>query len=743
METCRTDSLVQPGSAPPVPFLLPGGDASDPGDRALSLAEIWFVIWKRKLAIAGFMLVILLVVGAYTLLKRPVYESVAQLQYDSSQSGSLGLEDLISKKLSDGDSDIRLQSQLTILQSDKVSTQVIRDLGLARRPDFAGKLATPLTPWDPAQMAPQQLDELLKRFHESTKFEVLPKTQIIEIRFRSTDPQLATDGVNTVVDDYLVRNFQSHYDGTMQVSKWLSKQMDELKTNAVEAQRKLADFQKRNDILGVDVNDNIIIDRLQQLNEQLTQAEADRILKEARYRLSSTGNPELVAAVVPSTTLEVLRTQEADLKAQAAQVESKFGPGYPRVHELNMQLDKLDQSIAEEVRNVEERLRDEFLAAKQTESMVRGTLEAQKQEAFRLDGNAAEFATLKHEVESSQTLSDTLQLKLKEAGVTAGLASADISIVDRGRVPAHAILPKTELCLALALLGGLVGGIMLGFTLEALDDTITTTEQIQKWGSLPALASIPFAYPNGKRLRSFPAGGSGETELVTLKAPQSSAAEAYRALRSSLMLANVDRPPKVIVVSSAFPAEGKSFTSCNCAIALAQRGKRVLLVDGDMRRSSIHKIFGLDRQRGLSTLLAGVSGPECILTPVPELSTLSVLPAGRTSPAPAEMLASQRMTEMLKTWAGEYDHVVIDTPPMIPVTDALPLAAQADAVLLVVRAGVSRRKALQRLTEMLSRINAKVAGVVLNEADLQIEYYYSGPNRYGYSYEEYGNESPS
>jgi len=723
-----------------MPIIL-SGEELNAADDGLSLAEIKFVLWKRRLAIGACAMVAILLVGLYTFLKKPMYESVAQLQYDASQSGSLGLEDLISKKLSDGDGDVRLQSQLVILQSDKVSMQVIKDLSLARRPDFAGKMATPVSTLDPAQMRPNQLDELLKRFHESAKYEVLPKTQIIEVRFRSTDPQLATDGVNTIVDDYLERNFQSHYDGTMQVSKWLSKQMDELKTNAEDAQRKLADFQKQNDILGPDVNDNIIIDRLQQLNEQLTQAEADRILKEARYRLASTGNPELVAAVVPSTTLEILRTQEADLKAQSAQLQSKFGQGYPKMRELTSQLNKLDDSIAEEVRNVEERLHDEYLAANKTESMVRGTLEAQKQEAFRLNRKAAEFATLKHEVESSQALSDTLQLKLKEAAVTAGLASADISIVDRGRVPAHAILPKPPLYLALALFGGLLGGIVLAFSLEALDDTITTSEQIQKWGSLPALATIPFTQANGKKIRGSGEGSEGSVGLATLKSPNSGVAEAYRALRSSLMLANVDHPPKVIVIGSAFPAEGKSITSCNCAIALAQRGKRVLLVDGDMRRSSIHKIFGVDGRKGLSTLLAGVSGSECILTPASDLNTLFVLPAGQTPPNPAEMLASQRMALMLKSWAADYDHVVIDTPPMIAVSDALPLAAQADAVLIVVRAGVSRRKALQRLSETLARINAKVVGVVLNAANPQLEYYYSGPRYYGYSYEGYSHES--
>ena len=219
----------------------------------------------------------------------------------------------------------------------------------------------------------------------------------------------------------------------MQVSEWLSKQMQDIKADASEAQQKLADFQKQNNILGADEKNNIITDRLSALNQQLMEAEAERIAKEARYRLASTGNPELVAAVVPSTTLQILRTQEADLKAQYQQLTAKYGNGYPKVPELKAQLNGLAKNIAAEIGNVEQRLHDEFLAAGKNEDMLRKRFDAQKQEAIKLNESAVQYATLRHEVESSQALFDTLQLKLKEAGVTAGLASADVKVVDRGR----------------------------------------------------------------------------------------------------------------------------------------------------------------------------------------------------------------------------------------------------------------------------------------------------------------------
>ncbi len=733
MKQPNNDTLA-PSATVPAQVIWTNGSLPEPIERELTLADIWLVIIKRKFTIMAFTLATLLVVCLYTFLKKPVYESVAEIQFDPSQSGGLGLDDVISQKLSDSDTDSRLQTQVKILESDTVSMQAIKDLGLARNPVFAKKLANQVTTPDPVLMQPRERDKLLEIFKDSEKVEVLPKTQIIELRFRSTDPKLATDTVNTMLDSYLKQNFQARYQGTLQVSEWLSKQMEDLKTNSMGAQRKLADFQKQNNILGTDENDNIVIDKLRQLNEQLTEAESDRILKEARYRLAVSGNPELIAAVVPSVTLQVLRTQQADLKAQLAQLNAKYGKGYPKVRELQEQLTGLDGSIATEVSNVGLRLRNEYLASDKAEIMLRTQFETQKQEAFKLTQSGAQFAILKHEVESSQALSDALELKLKQAGVTAGLASANITIVDRGKVPDRPVLPKIPLNIALGIIGGLFGGLVLAFVLESLDDTLRSSEEVEAVSSLPVLAVVPSA----RHLRT---GGSDKGTsrqpvsalgTVSMQRPRSEIAEAYRAACSALLLSNVDCPVKLLVVTSALSSEGKSVTSCNLSIALAQRGGRVLLVDSDLRRSSVESQLGIKGKStlGLSSILAGGEENEALKKPFDDLPNFSLIPAGLCPPSPAEMLASGKMKQALDRWIQEYDYVILDSAPIIPVSDTMPLAAGADSVILVVRSGVSRKKALTHVRDRLQRANVRIAGVILNDADMGVERYYS--HSYGY-----------
>src|SRR5208282_6607658 len=334
----------------------------------------------------------------------------------------------------------------------------------------------------------------------------------------------------------------------MQVSDWLSKQMEELKTRANNAQDELALFQQKNNILGADENDNIVTDRLRQLNQQLTDAEADRILKEARHRLAASGNPELVAAVVPSTTLQVLRTQQAELRSQYAQLSTKFGTGYPKFPELQGQLAKLDTEIDAEVKNIGHRIEDEYQSARQAENMIRGRFEAQKQEAYALNSATTGYAILKHEVESSRDLYDSLQLKLKEAFVTAGLSSSNVSIVDRAAVPGKLISPDVPVNLALGLFGGLLGGVALAFVWESLDDTITTSDDVEAT-KLPSLGSIPWYEGKPFKPSTSMLSRNGH-DLFMLKRPQSNAAEAIRSLRSTLLLASVDRQPKIIVVTS-------------------------------------------------------------------------------------------------------------------------------------------------------------------------------------------------
>ncbi|HTC57747.1 MAG TPA: polysaccharide biosynthesis tyrosine autokinase, partial [Candidatus Sulfotelmatobacter sp.] len=333
--------------------------------------------------------------------------------------------------------------------------------------------------------------------------------------------------------------------------------------------------------------------------------------------------------------------------------------------------------------------------------------------------------------------------KLKEAGVSAGLKSNNFRIVDSARPPTAPVEPNVPRNLAFAIVLGLTSGIGLAFLLEALDNTVRTTEQAHLISGLASLGMIPLGSrsaregPNPKRL--VIATSKEAVELVTQVRPQSQMAESYRALRTSLLLSNLGAPPKVIMVTSALPQEGKTTTSINCAVVLAQKGVRVLLIDADLRRPSIHKTLGMGPHSGLSNVLTGSTTLEEAITRTAVLPNLFVLAAGTPPPNPAELLASANMKDILAKLSQEYDHIVIDTPPSLSVTDAVVLSPRADAVVLVIRSGQTSKQALRRARDILMQVNAKVVGVLLNAVDLRSPdyyYYYEYQGKYAAYYRE-------
>ena len=695
-------------------------------EQELSISEIWRAIYKHKIIVLCVTALIFAAVVLYTAFTPRVYESVARVQVDPNRSSSLGLDDMINAKLGTGSSDLMLATEVRIIRSDTVAMHVIAALGMAKNPSFAGPAASQTTLVDPLTMTPSARERLLGRFRSALRVQTLPDTQIIEIRFRSGDPNLATQAANTVVEKYMERTLQTRYEGIVQVSNWLSKQMEELQNKANESQQKLVEFQKSNDILGTDENDNIVIDRLKQLNQEATDAEADRIVKEAKYRLAATGNPELIASVAPTTTLPILRQQEADLKAQLAQMSSKYGNGYPKVAELHAQITKLQGEIDAEIRTVGKRLEEEYLSAAKTESLMRNQFEEQKRKAYELNEHAVQYAVLKHDVDNGRELYDTLQLKLKMAGVTAGLSSGYISVVDRAQIPAKPIFPKIPLNLALGLLGGLVVGLIVAFWVESMDDTLSSTEELESAVALPVLSAVPMhRLPGGPKSEGGEESKPGTLAPILASHPQSHASEAIRGLRTALLLSSPDRQMKIIAVVSSLPAEGKTTISVNLGVAFAQRGESVLMIDADLRRSTMHDRFGLPYSPfGTSTVITQGMDERAILTPLESLPNLKLMPAGPHPPNPAELLCSKRMIELLETMAKQYDRVIIDTPPILSVADSLALAHLADAVVLVVRAGEARKRAVIRVRDLLQRSNSNLVGVVFNCVNLQLEHYY-------------------
>jgi exopolysaccharide transport family protein len=750
------------------PAILDFGRANTPQaypellSQESALGEYLRVLLKRKWTVLACLFTIFSVVALASLKMTPVYEATGSIEINKPDSGLVNFSNSPTFNVDYYDP-TELETEVMILQSDLLALQVVKELALDRRPEFGGK--TPSVPSSldlapsPLQTDSLQTSALVSNFRGNLKVTLSPNTHIIKVTYRSPNKDLTATVVNTLMNTYTENNFKSRFDSTMQASDWLSKQLVNLQMKVETSQEKLVRYQKEHEILGIDEKQNITTAKLDELNKALTAAESERMDKESVYRLIQAGDADTIASAAnaldspgsgsqsPSSLLENLRGKEVDVKIQIAELSTQFGPSYPKVAQLTSQLKEIEAQILGETRKVAGKIRGQYMAALQRENMLHDALEKQKQEANKLNESAIQYSILKRDVESYRQLYEGLMEKMKEAGVSAGLKSNNFRIVDVARVPTAPVEPNIPRNLAFGFVLGLSSGVGLAFLLEGLDNTVRTTEQAQMISGLAPLGMIPLgsrtSREGAKTKRLVIASSKEAVELVTQVRPQSQMAESYRALRTSLLLSNLGAPPKVIMITSALPQEGKTTTSINCAVVLAQKGVRVLLIDADLRRPSIHKTLGMAPRSGLSNVLTGSATLEDAITRSSVLPNLSVLAAGTPPPNPAELLASTNMRDVLNQLRGQYDHIVIDTPPTLSVTDAVVLSPRADAVVLVIRSAQTTKQALRRSREVLMQVNAKVAGVLLNAVDLSSPdyyYYYEYQGKYSRYYQE--SEAP-
>ncbi|HVN19626.1 MAG TPA: polysaccharide biosynthesis tyrosine autokinase [Dongiaceae bacterium] len=716
--------------------------------------EYFRILIKRKWVIITCFITIFSVVAIATLKTTPIYEASGTIAVNKPDA-TLNFQNSATFSLDYFDP-TELDTEVKILQSDLLAMQVIRELNLDRRPEFSGP--SPAIPSadlasDPLQTDPTRVSSMIGGFKGGLRVNLSPNTRIIEVHYRSADPQMAANVVNTLMQTYVENNFKARFESTMQASDWLSKQLVDLQMKVETSQEKLVRYQKEHEIVGADEKQNITMAKLDELNKQLTAAESERMDKEALYRMvDSRDTDAIISSVIEDSgtgpqsstaLLGTLRAKEAELKIQVADLSTQFGPSYPKLSQLNGQLREIDAQIQTEMKKIAAKVRGQYNAALQRENMLREAFEKQKQEANKLNESAIEYTLLKRDVDTNRQLYEGLLQKLKEAGVSAGLKSNNFRIVDGARPPTGPIEPNVPRNLLFAAVLGLASGVGLAFLIEGLDNTIRTTEQAQAISGLASLGIIPLGSKSAREgsnpKRLVIATSKEAVELVTQVRPQSQMAESYRALRTSLLLSNLGSPPRVIVVTSALPQEGKTTTSINTAVVLAQKGIRVLLIDADLRRPSIHKTLGMGPHSGLSNVLTGSITLDQAITRSSVLPNLFVLPAGTPPPNPAELLASANMREVLSQLREQYDHVVIDTPPSLSVTDAVVLSPRADAVVLVIRSGQTTKQALRRSRDLLMQVNAKVVGVLLNAVDLtspDYYYYYEYRGKYASYYRD-------
>ena len=716
------------------------------------LLHYWRILKKRRWTVVATLGIILALTIIFTLKTTPLYQATSKVAIFPETPNVLGFKDAGSSS-PDFDYESTLETQAAILRSDSLAMKVIEAMRLDQNPKFT-PIATRQRTGDSVQVSNMQPDPaiaagLLGRFRGGLSVQLVPNSRLVQISFTHPDPRLATEIVNALVRTFTEENFKTKYEAVTQTSDWLSTELADLQMKVQTSEEKLVRYQKDHSILGVDEKQNIVTAKLDELNRELTAAQTDRIQKESNYRLAAEGDPATFSKTSregASSMLEKLRDREAELNTQLAQATTQFGTGYPKVAELSNQVKQVRTQIAAEEVRMQQQIRDEYLAALQRETLLTTAFNQQKQEANQLNESAIEYSVLKRDAEANRQLYQDLLQRLKEAGVSAGLRSSNIRVVDVARTPTSPIKPNVPRNIELGFIFGLACGIGLAFTLESLDTSIRTMEEVNSISTLPALGTIPLQFASSGSLRKRLTTVSVESDksespiLVTHARPRSEAAEAYRSLRTSILLSSFGAPPKVILVTSALPQEGKTTISANSALVLAQRGDRVLLIDADLRRPGIEKLFGFRSRGGLSTLITGGDKFEDVVVPFTDVPNLWILPAGPIPPQPAELLGSTVMKDYIARWRNEFDHVVIDTPPCLSVTDAVLLSPEADRVILVARAGKTTKIALRRACDLLLQVNARVMGIVLNALNMNSAegyYYYGG--RYSDHY--YNEES--
>ncbi len=731
--------------------LPPGGAvAGDPMGSALPLRDYLRILHKHRWMIAAVVVVMVAVVTVASYRMAPVYEAAGRLEINGEMPDLTSLRDLFTMIPTDEEF---LQTQVRVIQSDELAMHTIRALRLHERPEFAVRPAGS----SPAPFTPREEVQLIARFRSGLNVQLLRSSRLVEVKYSAADPKAASDIVNALSDAYIENNFRKKYESTVQASEWMAGQLRELKQKMERSHEALVSYEREKQIFSLNEGQNVTLQKLGQLSTELTAAESERMARESQLRLVQSRRLDDLPAVASNELVSNLKERLNQLKDQYAETRATFGPRYPRVQQLERQIEEVRGQLETEKQQVAARIESEYQGALQREKLLRAAVDAQKAEANIMNARLVEYNLLKREYETNQQLYENLLQRLKEAGVSAGLRSNNVHVVDRARPPLAAVRPRKALNILLSLVVGLVLGCVLAIFNDYLDNSVKTPEEVEQLVGLPALGIIPSVHSvNGRKgQRALPSGAaasaalakSSTSDLATVVLPHSVVSEAYRALRTSILLSTSKHPPQAILITSGQPREGKTTTALNLAITLAQRGDHVVLMDSDLRRPRVHRALQMPNQLGLSSYLAGAAPLDNIIKSAPKVPNLSVITAGPMPPNPAELLSSEPITGLFEELRRRFDFIVMDSPPAITVADAMILAAHADGVILVAHGGVTTRESLRHTRKLLASAGARMIGVVLNNVDIRsadyryyYSYYYGDYYRhmvegYGYGYE--------
>ena len=743
--------VERPAGVPmPAPPLQSQTVEEEPEGDELNLRELWQVIVKRRWTIFVFALIVVTVVVTATFLMTPIYRASLTLQIDREdikivKSGEVAPEESGWSGYQD-----YYQTQYELLKSRSLALRVVNQLGLADLPppppsplaEFKAWVADWLPKISEAKDSEKPLSEsdrlegVVSGFLGGLTVEPVRNSRLVKLYYDSPDPQRAAAILNTLVKNYINMNMERRFDASTYARNFLQERLQQVKAKLEDSERQLVDFARKEQIINVDDKQNTVSQNLAATNAALAEAEKKRIAAEATYRQMLGAQGQGLSQILDSKIIQTLKETRAKLETQYQENLNVYKPAYPTMVQLRGQISQIDALINQEINNIRAAVTASYQAARSEEALLRSRLDQLKQDVLSLQDRSIQLNILRREVDTNRQLYDGLLQRFKEVGVAAGIGTNNISVVDEAKVPRWPHKPNLRLNALLALVLGLLGGVGLAFLFEHLDDTFRRPEELEKLLGLPVLGVIPRT-PSAR-------GDSRPIALVGHEDPRSAFAEAYRSVRTALQFSTASGVPRLLTVTSATSGEGKTTTALSLAIQFAQAGKRTLLIESDLRKPSLHRALNLDNQVGLTNYLAGGGAQPVDIAKPTHIPNLFAIPSGPLPPNPVDLLSSARMVELLGLAAGKFDQVILDSPPLLGLADALIIGNLCEGTLLTVEMGNTPRGYALGALKRLRGARVHVLGAILTKLEARAGGYgYYRSYYYYYHTGYYGEAAPA
>lgn len=744
-------------SGPPPSPNLPTPPAPDfyyEIEKGHSLREYIDILLRRKKWIIGTFLVTVALGALYTFTRTPTYRALATFEITQDNLSQVSADSKMGGGFNFFSQQKFQETQNKILKSRSLALRVIKALNLEETPEYAVIRETA------KDNSPDAIEEkMVKQFLSGLEIDPVRNTFLVDVSYESQDKEIAKKILDTLPNEYMYLLIDRRNESYALVRSWLNKQLDDMALKLQETQRKLFKFGQKSDIYTIEDKDNVIIQKFIDLSALLTKAQSEKMAKKAQYQQIKEQGPD-APAITNNPLIAALRQELVVQQAKASALGKIYLPGHPEMQAEQAKLSELKTRLQAEVRRLQESVKADYEAADRTEKLLQESLANQKKEMADLQENLSDYQILKRDAQTNEQLYQALLARVKEANISSTMVAANVAVIDPAPLPVFKYRPKNLLNLVLASLFGLILGIALAILVDTLDDTVKTTEDLEKHCNLPLLGILPslnsyrrLTHGSGEKRvlgnwRFLPwfrrlhqdKPEAGDLDLVVYKHPQDPISEALRHMQTSIMLSVSGRPPAAIMVTSPNPSEGKTMVVANLAQSLALNGRPTVVIDCDLRKPRIHKIFDLKSQPGLTNYLSGNATREEVLreTPIPNLT---VIPAGPQSPSPSNLLNSEIFKDLLAHLRQQFTHLIIDTPPILGFSDARIVSVLVDGALLVTRYNSTHKHAIRLAMQLLGQINAPLMGGVLNNVETS-SHKYGGYHYYDYKlYSRYYHES--